>query len=355
MEYFRIHVDTTTGQVTFSQSQNIWHSNTGNDDDSATLTLSNANLLQLVQTVTDADGDRDTASINLGTGVFSIEDDGPDALVSNAQADALVLDETRPLGTETDGDSDPVGVASVSANFADNFAAVTDYGSDGPGSTSYSLSLTGANVASGLYALGVGGAQGASIVLNVDTTGTDAGDIVGSAGGVEYFRIHVDTTTGQVTFSQSQNIWHSNTGNDDDSATLTLSNANLLQLVQTVTDADGDRDTASINLGNGRVQHRRRWPGCGGEQCAGRCPGAGRNPSAGHGNRWRQRPGRRGLGVGELCRQLRRGDRLRQRRPGLDQLQPVADRRQRRQRPVRAGRGRGAGRLDRAQRRHHRH
>ncbi len=128
---------------------------------------------------------------------------------------------------------------------------MTDYGSDGPGSTSYSLSLTGANVASGLYALGVGGAQGASIVLNVDTTGADAGDIVGSAGGVEYFRIHVDTTTGQVTFSQSENIWHSNTGNDDDSSTLTLSNANLLQIVQTVTDADGDRDTASINLGTG--------------------------------------------------------------------------------------------------------
>ena len=39
--------------------------------------MANANLLTLVQTVTDADGDVDTAAINLGTGVFQIEDDGP--------------------------------------------------------------------------------------------------------------------------------------------------------------------------------------------------------------------------------------------------------------------------------------
>ena len=52
-----------------------------------------------MQTVTDADGDVDTAAINLGTGVFQIEDDGPNAVVANATADTLVLDETRPVGT----------------------------------------------------------------------------------------------------------------------------------------------------------------------------------------------------------------------------------------------------------------
>ena len=40
-----------------------------------------------------------------GTGVFPIEDDGPDAVVANATAAAMVLDETRPVGTETDGGS----------------------------------------------------------------------------------------------------------------------------------------------------------------------------------------------------------------------------------------------------------
>ena len=66
-----------------------------------------------MQTVTDADGDVDTAAINLGTGVFQIEDDGPDAVVANAVAAAMVLDETRPVGTATDGDSAPAGLATV--------------------------------------------------------------------------------------------------------------------------------------------------------------------------------------------------------------------------------------------------
>ena len=115
--------------------------------------MANANLLTLVQTVTDADGDVDTAAINLGTGVFQIEDDGPDAVVANAVAAAIVLDETRPVGTETDGDSAPAGLDTVTVNLAGNFAAVTDFGSDGPGSATYSLVLTGSNVASGLFAL----------------------------------------------------------------------------------------------------------------------------------------------------------------------------------------------------------
>ena len=120
-----------------------------------------------------------------------------------------------------------------------------------PGSATYSLVLTGSNVASGLFALGVGGAAGASIVLNQAAPGAD---IIGTVGGTEYFRISIDPATGVVTFSQSLNVWHANTGSDDDTSTLTLANAADLQVVQTVTDADGDKDTASINLGAGVFQ-----------------------------------------------------------------------------------------------------
>ena len=256
--YFTITLNPATGEVTFTQLNNIWHASTANDDDTATLTLANANLLKLVQTVTDADGDVDTAAINLGTGVFQIEDDGPDAVVANAVAAAIVLDETRPVGTETDGDSAPAGLDTVTVNFAGNFAAVTDFGSDGPGSATYSLVLTGSNVASGLFALdaadttavdldGIG--QGAQIVLN-----QSGNTITGSAGGTNYFTITLNPATGQVTFTQLNNIWHASTASDDDTATLTLANANLLTLVQTVTDADGDVDTAAINLGTGVFQ-----------------------------------------------------------------------------------------------------
>ena len=183
--------------------------------------------------------------------MFQIEDDGPNAVVANATPDTLVLDETRPVGSEEDGDSAPAGLATVTANFADNFAAAPDFGSDGPGSASYSLVLTGSNVASGLFALGVGGAAGASIVLNQAAPGAD---IIGTVGGTEYFRISIDPATGVVTFSQSINVWHANTASDDDTSTLTLANAADLQVVQTVTDADGDKDTASINLGAGVFQ-----------------------------------------------------------------------------------------------------
>src|SRR5207302_300587 len=99
--YFTISIDESTGVVTFTQSNNIWHSDTSNPDDAATLTLSNANLLQVVQTITDADGDHVSTPINLGTGVFTIQDSGPTASTVTGTTDTLVLDESRPVGTDT--------------------------------------------------------------------------------------------------------------------------------------------------------------------------------------------------------------------------------------------------------------
>ena len=104
---------------TDNSANNIWHASTASDDDTATLTLANANLLTLVQTVTDADGDVDTAAINLGTGVFRIQDDGPDAVVANAVAAAIVLDESAGwAGTAT-------ALCLRRGNFSVNFAAAT--------------------------------------------------------------------------------------------------------------------------------------------------------------------------------------------------------------------------------------
>ncbi|MBB4370567.1 hypothetical protein GGD63_003362, partial [Bradyrhizobium sp. cir1] len=159
-------------------------------------------------------------------------------------------------GTDTSVHVAPNGLASVTANFADNFSA-SNYGTDGAGSTTYTLKLTGLNVASGLYALdasdksaagvdGDGIGQGTQIVLNqVGNT------ITGSAGGTDYFTISIDPATGIVTFTQLSNIWQADPSNPDDPATLTLASADLLQVVKTVTDADGDSVTTPINLGAG--------------------------------------------------------------------------------------------------------
>src|SRR5207253_2565869 len=112
----------------------------------------NANLLQVVQTITDADGDHVSTPINLGTGVFTIQDSGPTASTVTGTTDTLVLDESRPVGTDTVVHIAPNGLATVTANFADNFTGGS-YGSDGAGNTVYKLVLTGTDVASGLYAL----------------------------------------------------------------------------------------------------------------------------------------------------------------------------------------------------------
>ena len=251
-DYFTIEVNPTTGEVTFTQLNNIWHSDTADHDDSETLNTSTADLLQLVLTVVDADGDSASGSVDLGQGVFKIEDDGPSATVDGqATLDMIVLDES-PVPPNGDG------IVSATANFADNFVAPTDFGTDGPGAVTYSLNLTGSNVGSGLYALdptdtdnggdGDGFGQGDEIVLN------QVGNVItGSAGGTDYFTIEINPTTGVITFTQLNNIWHSDTADHDDSEALTTSSASLLQVVQTVVDADGDSATAAIDLGGGNV------------------------------------------------------------------------------------------------------
>ncbi|WP_239497160.1 DUF5801 repeats-in-toxin domain-containing protein, partial [Aeromonas media] len=100
----------------------------------------------------------------------------------------------------------------------------------------YNLALNGSNVASGLYAVDplAANGQGTQIVLN------QVGNVItGSANGVSYFTLTIDPATGAVTLNLLDNVWHGNTGNHDDSVSLTL-NSGVLTLVQTVTDADGD-------------------------------------------------------------------------------------------------------------------
>ena len=204
--------------------------------------------LLLRATVKDADGDSVSKTLDLGAGsVFVIEDDGPTMAEPSviATADHLVLDESK---VAPDGD----GLRTVKAQYADNFFGATpvvNYGTDGAGSVSYALELKTANLASGLYALDATAAngKGAEILL------TQAGNVItGSAGGVDYFTITVDATTGEVTFAQSKNIWHGVTTNPDDAATMVLATGELL-LRATVKDADGDSVSKTLDLGAGSV------------------------------------------------------------------------------------------------------
>jgi VCBS repeat-containing protein len=253
---FALAIDATTGQVSMVQYLSLQHPNPSNPDESISIT--NGAVLATA-TVTDGDNDPATGSLAIGS-LISFQDDAPDAQVADVATDTLVLDETIPVGTETDGDSDPVGRTTITADFSNNFATTINYGADGPaasGNVSYSLVLTGTNVASGLYALdptdttvgdGDGIGRGTQIVLN-----QSGNTITGTANGQTYFTISINPSTGVVTFTQNIPIWHANTGSDDDTSTLSAV-ANSLVVRQTVTDGDGDSDTADIDLSNGIFQ-----------------------------------------------------------------------------------------------------
>jgi T1SS-143 domain-containing protein len=212
-----------SGLVTLDQQRAIIHSVTTDPNDETSLGA--ANLIQLSATITDKDGDSDSATINLGHAI-SFRDDGPSISAGAVAADSLQVDETN-LAID------------ASANFAGAFTG--SYGADGPGTTTYSLSVSSAGVDSGLD----DSATGQSILLYLEA-GTVVGRVGGPAGDIS-FTVSVNGS-GLVTLDQQRSIIHTpNTTNDQESS---LGAANLVQLNATITDKDGDSSTASLNLGH---------------------------------------------------------------------------------------------------------
>jgi hypothetical protein len=169
-DYFTISIDSTTGVVTFTQLNNIWNPNANNPDDPATLTLANANLLQVVQTITDADGDHVSTGLNLGTGVFTIQDDGPQfTIVNDANGDGIVsLSALNPATATT-----------YTNQFVD-----WQYGTDGFGNLSVSgnanVTVASQDAAHIVLNLLNGGNVVAHLTLNAD--GTDSLEVLHRAG-----------------------------------------------------------------------------------------------------------------------------------------------------------------------------
>ena len=108
----------------------------------------------------------------------------------------------------------------------------------------YALTLNGEDLGTGMFALDPSApdGQGDEILLVDNGDGT----ISGVADGVTYFTISVDGD-GNVTFEQSENIWHADDTSDDDTSFLSAAPGTIL-LEQTVTDSDGDFDTAELDL-----------------------------------------------------------------------------------------------------------
>ncbi len=254
-----------TGVVTLTQYSQIDHPVAGDPTpggapyaDHIVSMVDSLITLTASATLTDKDGDTatDSETVNIGANL-RFTDHGPSATVDGTAAlDTIILDETRPVGTDTAGGGAPNGLASSTANFADNFVAPINYGADGAGTATYSLVLSANGIGSGLYALqpsdtsildGDGYGQGAQITLS-----QSGNTITGSVGLVTYFTISINPATGVVTFTQVNPIWHPTTGSSfDETATLTTAAASNIQVVQTVTDFDGDTASAGLNIGQG--------------------------------------------------------------------------------------------------------
>ena len=104
-------------------------------------------------TVTDSGGPGADTNVPLNASITVIDDTPLIGTPTAALAGELTLDESA-VATDTVGGVLPVGVVSVTANFAGNFAAASpSYGADGAGSTSLAFELSSEGLGSGLYAL----------------------------------------------------------------------------------------------------------------------------------------------------------------------------------------------------------
>ena len=249
--HFTISID-PDGNVTFTQSINVWHSNTADHDDASVLTTSSANVFQVVQTVTDGDGDVDTATVDLGAGLFVFEDDGPSAtLTLGPNNPMLIVDES--VGADA---SDPnaddethmnapmgaIGYAEVAG--ATLFNVTSAVGEDDEGATTvFSLNVVG----TGLTNLTTTDGQIITLQQVNDTTINGV-----ASGGATVFTVTIDAMTGDMTLAQFESLNHPTSPNNYDEQ-LALA-AGSLQAVLTVTDGDGDVATSSVDLGGNVIK-----------------------------------------------------------------------------------------------------
>ncbi|OWP51745.1 DUF5801 repeats-in-toxin domain-containing protein, partial [Pseudomonas nitroreducens] len=212
-------VTVTDGVVTLDQQMALQHPNASNPDDPVSLLNGRINL---VATLTDADGDTTSASLDLG-GRLTFKDDGPSITAGAGQAPVLTVDETV-LSTDATG------------NFS---AAFTSNGGADGGTVSYSLSATD-GTASGLQTT-----SGQSIVL-VKVSDTLVEGRVGNTSGAVAFSLTLNSATGDLTLDQRLAFKHADTTSPDDPVSLL---GNRISLVATITDGDGDQQSASLDLG----------------------------------------------------------------------------------------------------------
>ncbi|MCC8982305.1 DUF5801 repeats-in-toxin domain-containing protein, partial [Bradyrhizobium acaciae] len=238
---FTITIDPATGLITFTEYRAVMQPLGTSPDTGEGVTLG-AGIVNLVATITDKDGDFQSASLDLGR-QLTLTDDGP-SIKTNGITPSLSLSETHLTATTLDdntaGSAPDALLTTTSADFSTAFTSVQ--GADGA-SIGYALTITGGDgAASGLIDSHTGLAD--VLVLNGNTIEGH----VGSTTGTLAFSIEVDPATGLVTFTEYRAVMQPLETNPDTGETVAL-NAGTVNLVATITDKDGDFQSASFDLG----------------------------------------------------------------------------------------------------------
>lgn len=185
---------------------------------------------------TDSDGSSDTASLDI-----TVVDDIPAVDPADAEVPVLATDDTALAGNPSTSDS---------GDFSALFAAA--FGADGPAAADslvYGLSINGGNgTDSGLN----DAVTDENILLRISAGDPNVieGYLAGS--GDIAFTLTLDPSNGVITQTQFRAIEHDNPA---DGAETTASGeaetmaADLIGLTATVTDGDGDQDSASVDIG----------------------------------------------------------------------------------------------------------
>ena len=253
LNVFTVEVDSTSGNVTLSEFRAIHQdslSNTPNDAPTLNDLLGTSTAIMLTSTLTDGDGDKTSASINLGA-QLSIQDDGPSIIAQAIDLPILSVNESY-LILDTnggiDGSNPNTALTSQIQDFSGAFTVIT--GADG-GTTNYALSVTGLTEDTPVESTIIDTGSGQNVMVSVSgniVTGyvTVAGD------NLNVFTVEVDSTSGNVTLSEFRAIHQdslSNTPNDAPTLNDLLGTSTAIMLTSTLTDGDGDKTSASINLG----------------------------------------------------------------------------------------------------------
>ncbi|MDN6857989.1 retention module-containing protein, partial [Pseudomonas sp. CAN2814] len=210
------------GKITLDQVRALVHPDSADSNDPLSL---GEGKISLTATVTDADGDHQSASLDLGSKLTFL-DDGPSISVGNTEGLHLTVDETN------------LGQAATSTVAAGDLFN-SQYGADGAGSTTYKVSTTD-NTDSGVKDT----ATGDKIFLFNTANGVEGR--VGGADGAVAFRVTLGED-GKITLDQLRALVHPDAADSNDPLSL---GEGKISLTATVTDADGDHQSASLDLGS---------------------------------------------------------------------------------------------------------